>query len=59
MAGREYEVGRKLSSATIVLSKMPSRYLAITQEPYCYVPTTLLMILLRRGLPLIQIADIG
>lgn len=37
----------------------PPRYIALTQSPYCCVPTALLMILIRRGLPLLQVSEIG
>lgn len=38
---------------------MADRYIALTQSPYCCVPTALLMILIRRNLPLLQVADIA
>jgi hypothetical protein len=38
---------------------MSHRYIALTQPPYCCVPTALLMILIRRKLPLLQIIQIG
>lgn len=38
---------------------MKSRYIALTQQPYCCVPTCLQMIMYRRELPLIEQEELG
>ncbi len=38
---------------------MKSRYIPLTQQPYCCVPTTIQMILLRKNLPLLSQENIG
>lgn len=60
LRGNSGEYGSMSVIARVIRDIVTSRrYVALTQPPWCCVPTCLLMVLQRRNLPLLQIEEIG